>query len=278
MMPQTSEHLDALMPEQEHRYVLLDGAVYPAMGMAYEYELEPLARPLYFGTRHEDALEASPCLYQPAHDSQIWNDEAQWRHAGIVVSSASSFEEVFAHLQSLLSVRLPSGQLAYCRFYAPSWLPRFLESLRSEESIAFSGPIRCWLAYSDQGWKAYHLGRQGMSRRKQDEGWFQLTESHLATWRRQQLEQFINRLAEQLECEPAHTREGARAREQIGQRIEQAKGYGLHKTFELTRFVKLCERHPDATKRSDISAILDYHGKPSAERLDMMEARLHGVA
>ena len=83
---------------EESVFVLLDGAMLPAMQKVYDFEASPKACPIYYGTRHETALEVSPCLYQPSMKSQVWKCSEEWREYGVVFTSRDAFQNVIKHL------------------------------------------------------------------------------------------------------------------------------------------------------------------------------------
>ncbi|MBS7690170.1 DUF4123 domain-containing protein [Pseudomonas lalucatii] len=112
------ETLHDLPPEKDGLFILLDGAALPALQLIYQHDDAPQVDPLYRGTRHQHAVDVSPNLYRPSAQSRFWDIQEQWRDAGIVINSDHSFDILAGHLRSLLSVRMPSGQLAYCRFYS----------------------------------------------------------------------------------------------------------------------------------------------------------------
>lgn len=163
--------------EKESVFILLDGAIFPAMQTIYGYEPSPQVSPIYYGTRHEASLDVSPCLYKPKVKSKIWDHEGNWRKNGIVFVSAYSFFEVLEYLKSLISVRLPNDQIAYWRFYSPEWFSKVMSSMSNKEFLNFNGPVSQWAAYTDGDWKLYSSSAHNFYKVNKEEGWFQLSES-----------------------------------------------------------------------------------------------------
>lgn len=163
--------------EEESVFILLDGAVFPAMQRVYGYEVSPQVSPIYYGTRHEASLDVSPCLYKPSAKSKVWGHESDWRKKGVVFVSAYSHFEVLNYLKSLISVRLPNDQLAYWRFYSPEWLSKIMKALGDEDLSKFNGPVSQWAAYVDGRWELYDSISHNSVEINKEEGWFQLSQN-----------------------------------------------------------------------------------------------------
>jgi len=113
--------------ERDDLYLLLDSAALPALQIIYQHDDEPHLELLYRGTRHESMRECSPVLYSLAGQHLMWKNRERWQSAGLLLESAASIDDLANHLRSLLSVRLPSGDLAFCRFYDPALSERFFD-------------------------------------------------------------------------------------------------------------------------------------------------------
>ena len=101
--------------ERDDLYLLLDSAALPALQIIYQHDDEPTWS-CCTEARHESMRECSPVLTARGQHL-MWQNRERWQSAGLLLESAASIDDLANHLRSLLSVRLPSGDLAFCRFY-----------------------------------------------------------------------------------------------------------------------------------------------------------------
>lgn len=268
------ERLQDNRPSDESLFILFDGALFPAMKHIYEYEASPQACPIYYGTRHETSLEVSPCLYEPKSESNVWEHSKSWRDKGVIFTSSYSFLEVLKHLQSLISVSLFSGQLAYWRFYSPDWLASVMDVLEDEELMAFTGPVSQWAAFTQDSWQLYrpHVAEHPIHNK--DEGWLHLSDEHIEAWRSIKRESFIQRTVtkanETLEGLPS----GMALKDTISNLFDIAKEAGFKKAAELERFIFLSLNHPDAMSSLECQAVIGSIDQLPMSRLDRVESMI----
>ncbi|MDR5868724.1 DUF4123 domain-containing protein [Halomonas koreensis] len=263
--------------DQESVFVLFDGALFPAMQKAYEYEGSPQICPVYYGTRHEEASEASPCLYAPGNESKVWSLSEAWRDNGIVFTSQATFSDVLKHLQSLISVTLPSGQMAYWRFYSPEWLSLVMEVFELNDLKAFSGPITQWGAYSGNEWVVYRGNAPAYAVQEKEDGWLSITDAYQACWKKIMNERFVQRVASEAHDRMSAPPEGASWESEISRLFEIAKNAGYKKTADLERFIWMFLKHPHALESTECREVIGDGSCPPVRRLDKVEAMLHGV-
>lgn len=261
-----------------HLYILLDGALLEAAKLAYSHDDNPTVQHLYTGTRHSAAIEVSPCLIQPSSASRLWRAEGEWRHAGIVLQSDAELNVLANHLRSLISIRLPSHQLAYCRFYSPSWMGRLLGSCSNDELQAFSGPIQRWVAYEQAAWLSLGPSSTGAPRQASEEGWFCLRPEQLELLQADEEQRFVERMAGHFECPSATAAEGVAARDQLERLILQARQYGFTQEHQCTHYLELAQRFPEELKTPELSSLLADQGLATDKRLEQAESRLFGLA
>ncbi|EPC03128.1 hypothetical protein L861_22730 [Litchfieldella anticariensis FP35 = DSM 16096] len=264
-------------PSDESLFVLLDGALFPAMQSIYEYETSPQACPIYYGTRHETSLEVSPCLYEPRSESKIWECSENWRDKVVIFTSRYSFFDVLRHVQSLISVSLSSGQLAYWRFYSPSWLASVMEVFEKEDLKNFTGPINQWAAYTGNGWKLYRPPVSEDPIHSRDEGWLHLSDAYIETWKNGKRKSFIRQIEERADEELGELSAESPLRDDISNLFDFAKGHGFQRASELERFIFLCLKYPDVMNSAEYRVIIEDIGRPPMERLDKLESALFGI-
>lgn len=263
---------------QSHLYILLDGARVDAGKLAYSHDDGPLLEPLYRGTRHSAALEVSPCLVQPSSASRLWDSEPEWCDYGIVIESDADLYELAEHLRSLLSMRLPSRQLAYCRFYAPSWLARFMSSTTAEELTALSGPIQRWFAHDMDGWLSLGAPSIGPSRTAGEEGWFCLRQEQLDHLQGEEQHAFIERMAVHFDCPAGNTSVGLTARQRIDGLIGRTRKLGFSKEYQCIHYLELAWRFPDEIEQPELEQLLSDSSIAPDQRLAQAECLLFGLA
>lgn len=268
------ERLQDNRPGDESLFVLFDGALFPAMKSIYEYEASPQACPIYYGTRHETSLEVSPCLYEPKSESKVWEHSKDWRDKGVIFTSGHSFFEVLKHLQSLISVSLSSGQLAYWRFYSPDWLASVMGVLEEEDLMDFTGPVSQWAAFAQDGWQLYrpHVAEHPIH--SKDEGWFHLSDEYVEAWRSRKRESFIQRTVTKANEKLKGLPSGVALKDNISNLFDIAKAAGFKKTAELERFIFLSLKHPDAMDSSEYRAVIGNTEHLPMNRLDKVESML----
>lgn len=267
-----------LPTDSEQLYILLDGAQIDAMVFAYTHDDSPVVQQLYAGTRHSSAIEVSPCLIKPSATTRLWEAQNEWCSYGVVVKSEASLMELADHLRSLISVRLPSQQLAYCRYYAPEWTARLLQSFTDAELQAFSGPIQRWSIYEPSQWLSISVETTGLTRRSDEEGWLSLSQQQLDLFQADEQKRFIERMANHFGCQSAATREGSNAREQLSQLARQAQRLGFTQEHQCTHYMELAWRFPEAIRGPELEALLANQNLPTNERLNHAENRLFGLA
>lgn len=271
------EHIE--LPQNDNNlYILFDGALLSAAVLTYTHDDSPIAQSLYAGTRHSEALEVSPYLVRPSATSRLWDIEDQWRHAGIVLQSSAESAVLADHLRSLISIRMPSQQLAYCRFYSPNWMRRLLSSFSEKELSAFSGPVERWYAYGQQEWISLTSEIPGTPRKAADEGWFHLRQEHLDLLHQDETQRFIERMAQHFDCPPSFTTEGAAAREKLALRVGQAQRCGFTLEHQCIHYLELAWRFPRELDTPELHKLLTDQHTPIEQRLEHAEKRLFDQA
>ena len=268
------EHLPA---NNGQLHILLDGALVEAARFAYTHDDNPAVQKLYAGTRHNNAIEVSPCLIQPSAASRLWDVEDQWRDFGIVLQSDTEPEVLADHLRSLISIRLPSRQLAYCRFYSPKWVGQLLESCTEDELKAFSGPIQRWFTYEHTAWLSLAPTITGQSRSASDEGWFCLRQQQLDLFQAAEEQRYVERMASHFGCPSVTTTEGTAARDQLGQLILKARQYGFKQEHQCTHYLELAWRFPEELKTPELGSLMADQSLATDTRLEQAEKRLFGL-
>jgi len=259
----------AITCDPENVLILLDGATTDAPRLAYQHDDAPELERLFAGTRHQEAITVSPCLVKPSPGSELLTTPETWRDHGILLESPADPGVVADHLRSLISVRLPSGQGAYCRFYSPGPFIPLLCMLDYEELRAFSGPITAWhLPSADI---TIHAPPRGRARGPRDEGWLQLSEAHMTHLRGHARWRFRVRLARTSGL--AGKPDGHRRCERL---IERAHYYRFHAESEVVRFVALAAAHASRLKDQDCLAVLLDVEQPSEKRIHTLEQQVLG--
>lgn len=262
---------------EESVFILLDGAMLPAMQKVYDYEASPHACPVYYGTRHETALDVSPCLYQPSMKSQIWKCSEEWREHGVVFTSRDAFQNVIKHLQSLISVTLPSGQLAYWRFYSPGWFSLVMETLDRNELKKFTGPISQWLAFTDGEWKRYQPAPSKDGDIEKEEGWLHVSDSYVTKWQKGMKGRFVRQHANQAREKGVKLPSGASYESEVSRLFDIAKGSGFTRATDIERFIWLALKHPVVRESGEYRAVMDNTSDSPVKRVDKIEAMLYGI-
>lgn len=258
-------------------YLLLDGATFPAMQRLYHYEASPNAVPLFFGTRHDNLLEVSPCLYQPGSGSTVWAHEEEWRHHGVVLVSESPFLDVLAHLKRLVSVQLPNGQLAYWRFYSPSWLSALMSCFSSEERANFTGPVTQWLAWKNNAWERHTIVNGHVLTPPPNDGWFALTQRCLDALNETDDDVFYEAIESSLVRELTQEKAAAVNRARSKQMANRARSLGFHSHAELTWFLHAHYSYPEIMQQPNVMTTVETMSLTPRERQHRIEAIRHGL-
>lgn len=266
------------LPTSDELYLLLDGALLNAPRLVYEHDSNPQLDQLYRGTRHVSAVEVSPCLVKPSTNSQLWTEEHQWKTSGIVVRSGVPMAQLADHLRSLISVRLPSGQFAYLRFYSPEWLLRLLNSCTTAETTAFLGPVSAWMVASGKEWLQLAAERTGDCRSAAEEGWFAIRSAQLERWEQEERGQFLERMADHFGCAKVDKHEGLQQRERLSQLIMRANEYGLGQEHLCTHYLELAWAFPERIASASIIHSLADLAQTGTARLRQVEEQLFGLA
>ena len=257
-------------------YLLLDGLKIDVPVRAFTLDEHPKIEPLYRGTRHASLLEASPWLVKPTAAGRLLTEHSAWREHGLLLRSSASIEVLAAHLRSLLSVRLPSQQLAYCRFHNPDWASRLFSAMTIEEFSAWSGPVQEWLIHTDGTWHSYTNTLTSPYRKADEEGWYSLREEQLQHWQNEEHQRFIDRAAQHLGCanhQPEYSQQCAR----IEQLIQQAYEYGFTMEYQILHFLELAWRFPEALSSPGWKQHFANHAQDADLRLRFAEERLFGL-
>ncbi|WP_148861189.1 DUF4123 domain-containing protein [Marinobacter fonticola] len=253
--------------KQTHLFLLLDGAKLNAPRITYQHDDAPWADWLYRGTRHETALDVSPYLVKPSADSRLWANQTDWAENGLVLKTNATPEELIGHLRSLISVRLPSGQLSYCRFYSNTRLHQFLYALTEAERSLFSGPITQWQNPSaTAAWQSIATEGEAEAKSAEDEGWFQLTEEHIGVLNRTQAEAFLTKLGRHLglDTSPASSA-------QLGRLVHHAQEHGFHSEKDVARYTELALRHPQKLNEEVCIAVLKDPQATNSQKLNQLD-------
>ena len=254
-------------------YLLLDGLRLDVPVTAFTLDEHPRIVPLYRGTRHASLIEASPWLIKPSAAGRLLAEHDTWKKYGLVLRSSENMEALSAHLRSLISVRLPSEQLAYCRFHDPAWAARLFDTMSPGEFSAWSGPVQEWLIRADETWHSYPNPLTSSHRLAEDEGWYQLREEQLEQWQSQEHQHFLERAAQHIGC-TGDASEHVQQRQRIEQLAQQAQDYGFSMEYQILHFLELAWRFPHDLSRRDWMEHLANREHPADLRLQLAEQRL----
>lgn len=269
--------IGTLPAQHDSLYLLLDGALLDAPLVAYSNDDNPIVEPLYRGTRHEPALLVSPCLVKPSALSKLWQQQDQWRSKGVVLYCQEPIASLRQHLQSLISVRLPSQQLAYCRYYSPAWLASLLDTLSPAEVSSWSGPIKGWYAYFDNSWSCAEVDAPGEPRKLKDEGWFVLKQQQLDHWQTQEYQRFVDKAAEHLGCYTSSSEAGRRQRAAVAALTREAHEFGFLMEYQCLHYLELAWRFPKELVSPLIAGMLRNPEQQPDQRLQLAEQQLFGL-
>lgn len=252
-------------------FLLLDGAAFDAPRFVYENDDQPEIDYLFLGTRHQAALEVSPCLVKPSETSRLWQKQNDWQHKAVVVLAEEELPVIAGHLRSLLSVALPDGGYSYLRFYSPRELRRLMLALNDQERERFSGPIREWLAFQPEGnWRSFRAGTLQPAMTASDEGWFALTDRHLEALAEDAREEFLGRLGRFLSIND---------QPRLARLLQEANGLGFRSEKDVSRYAELAVTHGNRIRLPECQAILSNLSLPSAARLTELDQHLaYGLA
>lgn len=252
-------------------FLLLDGAAFDAPRFVYENDDQPEIDYLFLGTRHQAALEVSPCLVKPSETSRLWQKQNDWQHKAVVVLAEEELPVIAGHLRSLLSVALPDGGYSYLRFYSPRQLRRLMLALNDQERERFSGPVREWLAFQPEGnWHSFRAGTLQPAMTASDEGWFALTDRHLEALAEDAREEFLGRLGRFLSIND---------QPRLARLLQEANGLGFRSEKDVSRYAELAVTHGNRIRLPECQAILSNLSLPSAARLTELDQHLaYGLA
>ena len=252
-------------------YILFDGALFDAPRFTYEHDDQPQLEYLFLGTPHEAAMEVTPCLVKPSEGTRLWRAQPEWQDKAIILVSNDSLAVVAGHLRSLLSVQMPDEGFSHLRYYAPKQLTRLMSALNEQDRALFSGPIREWLAFQSNGELSRFDSDGSQSARKaSDEGWFLLTDTHVASLARSAREEFVDKLGRFLD-----TKDRARLEQWIG----EATALGFQTEKDVSRYAELAVVHGERIKLAEIQAILSDPELSTGARLEAVDTHLaYGVA
>lgn len=259
----------ALRNEGRNVYLILDGALADVPRLIYEQDDSPELVQLFRGTQHESALEVSPCLIAPSSASRIWENESLWRHIGVIAVSEHDFNTVVEHFRSLLTVTLDGSSQAYFRFYSPTMLSGLLAILSEQERSVFSGPISQW-GYWDEwiGWGSVAVESE-IDVFLRDEGWFRISELHLAALSQRGKVRFQKRLLRYLAL--PESQDNLKIIEDL---CLQAQSFDIHSEAGMASYCELAITHGKRINDRSISAVLTDAGLTEGERLRQVDQLL----
>lgn len=251
--------------------ILLDGGILHAPRFVYEHDDQPELECLYLGTPHHEAMEVSPCLVKPSSMSRIWDEQALWREHAVLMISDEKLNVLANHLRSLLSVQLPDGGYSYLRFYSPRQFQCLMGALSSTERNRFGGPVRKWLSFHDGGaWHCIDSDGSNQCRKASDEGWFALTEQHIAALSAGAKDQFVEKLSRFL---------GVENQVWLNALIREARLHGFRTEKDVSRYTELVVVHGECIKHPEIQSILSATQMSAGTKLSEVDKRLaYGVA
>lgn len=252
-------------------YILFDGALFDAQRFIYENDDQPELEYLFLGTPHEAALEVTPCLVKPSQTTRLWRAQSEWQDKAIILLSDESLPLVAGHLRSLLSVQMPDGGFSYLRYSAPKQLTRLMFALNEQERARFSGPVREWLVFHPDG-ELFRFDSDGSqpARKANDEGWFLLTDNHVAALSQSARHEFIEKLGRFLDITD---------RARLEQWINEATALGFRTEKDISRYAELAVVHGERIKLAEIRTILSDPELSTGARLKAVDNHLaYGVA
>lgn len=251
--------------------ILLDGALFDAPRFVYGRDDQPELEYLFLGTPHEGALEVTPCLVKPSHASGLWRAQPEWRDKAVVIVADESLPVIAGHLRSLLSVQLPDGGYSYLRYFSPKQLQRLMLAFTEQERNRFSGPVREWLAFQQDGsWSRFSSDTPQPVKTASDEGWFLLAEQHLAAISDSARSEFVEKLGRFLVMDD---------QVRLNRLIDEANSLGFHTEKEVSRYAELAVVYGDQIIRPESQAILSNPELSAGARLKALDKHLaYGVA
>ncbi|MGP4846241.1 DUF4123 domain-containing protein [Marinobacter sp. 1Y8] len=262
----------AASPQQQplKHYILFDGAQINAPLLVYQNDDAPWIDPLYRGTRHASAIEVSPCLALPSSESRLWENADDWSKHAVILKTEVGPEVLISHLRSLISIRLPSGQLSYCRFYSNRQLPALLSVMDEAEQGAFSGPVREWCNPVSNGhWQNIAITSPNTNRTSADEGWFQLRDEHIVQLNQTKTTEFAKKLSAHLGNQ--NKRDAINDMQKI---IRIAETYGFKSERDIARFAELSLSYQNKINEKACQSILHAPDKTSFEKFQMLDHQL----
>ena len=256
---------------RERACILLDGAMFDARRFVYEKDDQPEVEYLFLGTPHESALEVTPCLVKPSGVTRLWQAQPEWHDKAVLLVADESLSVIAGHLRSLLSVQLPDGGYSYLRYYSPKQLRRLMLAFNEQERNRFSGPIKEWLAFqSDGSWSRFNSEAAQPAKTAFDEGWFLLSEQHLAALSDSARSDFVEKLGRFLAMDDPV---------RLNRLIEDASALGFRTEKDVSRYAELAVVHGSRIKRPESQSILSDSEQSAGSRLKALDKHLaYGVA
>ncbi|WP_111498482.1 DUF4123 domain-containing protein [Marinobacter bohaiensis] len=250
-----------------NEFLLLDGAMIDALMITYKYDDSPWVEWLYRNTRHESAIEVSPLLVKPSAKSRLWENLGEWSKYGIVLKTKATTDTLLGHLRSLISVRLPSGQLSYCRFYSQSHLPNLLNAMNDGERATFSGPVETWENPSPNAdWHAIPITPTGSIKQPEDEGWFQLTRKHIDQINGAKKEGYLKKLAAHLRMKPDE-----QSFSTLNAIVQQAETHAFSTEKDIARYTEMAIQHGERLKAPECQSLLANNELTNIEKLSRLD-------
>ncbi|MBD3640435.1 MAG: DUF4123 domain-containing protein [Marinobacter sp.] len=251
--------------------ILMDGAAFNAPRFTYENDEQPDVEYLFLGTPHEAALEVSPYLVKPSAATHLWQVQSQWRDKAVVLIADESLPVIAEHLRSLLSVQLPDGGYSYLRYYSPKHLQRLMLAFNDQERNCFSGLVREWLAFLPDGsWQRITAEGSAPAKSASDEGWFVLSEQHMAALSGGAKDEFVEKLGRFL---------GLDDLTKLNRLIEDADSLGFRTERDVSQYAELAVVHGDRIKHPQSQAMLSNPKLSERARLNALDKHLaYGVA
>ena len=144
--------LFSILSEGEFLYAILDGA--RTFDIPFRLRSANVAHDsLYHGRSKEVLWHVAPHLVRCEQKSAFfhWVLEQGWSDSwGIFLTSRASLEDLRTHFRRFLLVKTEDDRELYFRFYDPRVLRVFLPTCTFEETIAFFGPVSCYLMEGEQ--------------------------------------------------------------------------------------------------------------------------------
>lgn len=149
----------------------VDGAWYAVLDAARSERVLPLlhgararSQSLYDGWKGQELAEVAPYLVELTEGSALWEallGEAWGDAWGVFAQTDAGFEDLRRHLRRYLRVQSESGRKMLFRWYDPRVIRTFLPTCTDDERRAFHGPVRAFVAESDDARSALRFTPEG---------------------------------------------------------------------------------------------------------------------